>query len=1188
MRVLIVDDHEVVRRGVRSLLLSQKKYEICGEAVDGEDALEKARELKPDVIVMDVSMPRLNGLEATRLVRAALPHCEVLILSQHESPEMARQAMNAGARGYIVKRTVAKDLVTALEKVSRHEAFFDSVLLETANRETGTAGHLDVQEILQRSAAFERALRESEQLYRSTFELAAVGVANVRPDGRWLRVNKKVCEILGYSEAELMQMTFQEITHPEDLAADLAETEKLLRGEQNMFSMEKRYVRKDGSPVWVNLTVSVARDTSGHVKHFISVIEDIHERRDAEEMRARLAAIVESSDDAIISKDLNGIILSWNAGAMRIFEYTAAEVIGRPITILIPSDRMDEEAQILQKLRRGERIEHYETVRVTKSGKKIDVSLTISPIRNPEGQVVGASKIARDITARKQVEDALRESQAQLALALDSSQTAIFDWDVVNRQGKWNPQMVAIYGFQPAAEHITAEEWRALFHPDDARRLAEEAQAIWDDKNQDKFNFEFRVAGAGGQTRWILSQGRIVRDARGRALRMVGTHSDITERKRVERAVRESEERFRAILETTPECVKLLAPDGTLLHMNLPGLKMVGAEVAAGVVGSSVYDLIAPEDRARFQAFNERVCRGEKGTIEFDLVGLNGKRRHMETHAAPLHNPDGSIVHLGVTRDITERKQAEEALRQQRERFSMVAQASQLGFWFCDLPFDKLTWDARVKEHFWLSPDADVTLDTFYDRLHPDDRERTRETIANCIEKNSFYDIEYRTVAPDGREKWIRAIGRAFYDANGTPRSFDGLTLDITDRKQAAERERKMAAESVAATAKFRAVFEQTTVFAGIMTKDGVLFEANRLCLEACGYQADEVLGKPFWETPWWRNFPESRDKIRAATPLAAQGVPYREMLHYSWADGTERLVDFALYPIVDDKGEIIFLHPTGVDLTDLKRAEENYRKLAETLDAEVRTRTRELEERNADVLRQSEQVRDLSLLLMKTQDEERRRIARELHDSAGQTLTVLGISLAQFLDDVGAMTPVLASAGEQITGLVQQLHQEIRTTSYLLHPPLLDETGLASALSWYVQGLIERSGLQIELDVSENVGRLPADLELAIFRLVQESLTNVHRHSGSRTARIGITRDARGVHIEVRDEGRGIAPARMAEIQTRGSGLGIRGLQERLRQFHGEMRIESAGTGTRVLADIPVPRKDRVPHVVPLQATAI
>ena len=391
MRLLLVDDHEVVRRGVRSLLSDQIGWDVCGEAVDGQDAIEKARELKPDLIVMDVSMPRLNGLEATRQLRNVLPHCEVLILSQHESSEMARQALKAGARGYVVKSSISRDLISAVAKASRHEYFFDPAVLD----QTPTA-HTDVQEILQRSAAFERALSESEELYRSTFELTAVGIAHVSPQGKWLRVNKQLCEILGYREPELLRRTFQDITHPDDLAADLAQTEKVRTGELQTYSSEKRYVRKDGSFVWINLTVSGVRDAEGKLKYFISVIEDIGER--------------------------------------------------------------------------------------------------------------------------KRVEEALRESQKQLALALTASRTAMFDWDVVERRGKWNLEMAAIYGFQPKGEFVTVEEWMSLFHPDDRGRLGKEAEQVWADKQKENFDFEFRTVPRQGEIRWISSHGRVLRDAQGVAL----------------------------------------------------------------------------------------------------------------------------------------------------------------------------------------------------------------------------------------------------------------------------------------------------------------------------------------------------------------------------------------------------------------------------------------------------------------------------------------------------------------------------------------------------------------------------------------------------------------------------------------------------------------------------------------------
>jgi len=231
-----------------------------------------------------------------------------------------------------------------------------------------------------------------------------------------------------------------------------------------------------------------------------------------------------------------------------------------------------------------------------------------------------------------------------------------------------------------------------------------------------------------------------------------------------------------------------------------------------------------------------------------------------------------------------------------------------------------------------------------------------------------------------------------------------------------------------------------------------------------------------------------------------------------------------------------------------------------------VRARTRELEE-------QSNQVRELSWRLLRSQDEERRHIARELHDSVGQTLTILDINFELFMQEAGYKSSEVTSKIEEIQKTVQQLHREIRTTSYLLHPPLLDESGLYSAISLYLQGLRERSALEVRFEISEQFGRLPSELELAIFRLVQESLTNIHRHSGSKTASIRIDRESNQITLDIRDQGKGMSSERMAEIQSGRSGVGISGMRERLRQFEGTMNIESDSSGTRIFATIPLPK---------------
>ncbi len=284
-------------------------------------------------------------------------------------------------------------------------------------------------------------------------------------------------------------------------------------------------------------------------------------------------------------------------------------------------------------------------------------------------------------------------------------------------------------------------------------------------------------------------------------------------------------------------------------------------------------------------------------------------------------------------------------------------------------------------------------------------------------------------------------------------------------------------------------------------------------------------------------------------------------------------LLDIALTisPVRDASGKIIGASKIARDITQRKRierelreSEERYRTLADALDTQVQFRTQELERRNSE-------LRDLSGRLMEAQDVERRHIARELHDSAGQSLAALGMLLARISEDAKKDPAQLAKNVQSAEELVQHLTKEIRTTSYLLHPPTLDEIGISSALSWYVQGLAERGSLQIDLKVPENFGRLPSEMELVIFRLVQESLTNIHRHSGSKTAQIRIEREGDNVKVEVEDQGSGMSPERLAEIQSQGTGVGIRGMRERVRHFHGDLVIESNSSGTKVCATLPL-----------------
>ncbi|TXI04255.1 MAG: PAS domain S-box protein [Rhizobium sp.] len=249
----------------------------------------------------------------------------------------------------------------------------------------------------------EQALRDSEERLRAVISQSATGIAQCELDGRFVLVNGRFCEIVGYSESELLGMRMHDITYPDDLRENTRLFEQMMATGES-FEIEKRYVRKDGSLVWVANSVSGLRDGSGRIQRVAGVVIDINERKRAQEVERRLAAIIASSDDAILSTDLNMVITSWNTGAERLYGQSAEEAIGRSVMMLVPEDRSNEEPAILARIRAGQKVEPYETKRRCRNGELVDVLLSVSPIYDAYGRIVGASKIAHDISAKKEAE----------------------------------------------------------------------------------------------------------------------------------------------------------------------------------------------------------------------------------------------------------------------------------------------------------------------------------------------------------------------------------------------------------------------------------------------------------------------------------------------------------------------------------------------------------------------------------------------------------------------------------------------------------------------------------------------------------------------------------------------------------------------------------------------------------------
>jgi PAS domain S-box-containing protein len=470
-------------------------------------------------------------------------------------------------------------------------------------------------------------------------------------------------------------------------------------------------VRADGEKFQIEASVSQIESMGRNL--FTVILRDVTERKRAEELRERLAAVVDSSLDAVISKTLNGTITAWNRGAGRIFGYSAAEALGKSMQMLMPPDRAREEADILESIGRGENVEHFETVRVRKDGGLIDVSATISPIRDGSGAIVGASGIARDITARKRVEQALREKEHLLSESQRMAHLGSWSVDLTDpaRPMFWSEEVYRIFGVLQKTCTPTLETFMAQIVPEDhlpVRRWIAACEA-----GEKPGDIDYRIILPDGGTRYILGRGELQCDVRNRRMQVAGSVQDITDRRRVEDALRESEERFEAMVNGIPQLAWMAEADGSIFWYNQRWYEYTGTglEQMRGWGWQSVHDpAVLPAVMEKWQG---AIATGQPFEMEFPLRGANGVFHTFLTRTMPVRDSAGGVVRwFGTNTDISDRKHAEDALacqaqelarsrlalEQQRVMFKLVLDSMGEGLIAADLQGRFLLWNDAAKE----------------------------------------------------------------------------------------------------------------------------------------------------------------------------------------------------------------------------------------------------------------------------------------------------------------------------------------------------------------------------------------------------------------------------------------------------------------------------------------------------------
>ncbi|WP_435626695.1 PAS domain S-box protein [Candidatus Ferrigenium straubiae] len=746
----------------------------------------------------------------------------------------------------------------------------------------------------------------------------------LRPDGSTCvpcasEATREIYELFRLDPAELREDASRMFlpVHPEDREGLMASIRASAQ-DLTPFQHEYRLKFDDGTVRWLRGNGLPQREADGSTL-WQGFLTDITESKNGEERlrqsEEKLRAYLDNISDTVWLIDANLNMAYVSPSVTRLLGILPVELVGRPSALVIHPDDMNAVINAQRYVMEHPGEPYTTRYRVShKDGRWIDVESTgVNLFANPA--INGVLVTMRDITEHKQLETALRHSEETLSVAQSVAQIGSWFLDIPANRLEWSSEAYRIFG-TPQQDAINMETFVAIVHPDDrdfVLRAWGEAMA------GTPYDIEHRIA-VDGKERWVRERARIERDPEGRPLTGIGTVQDITERKRVEEALRTSEHRYRLLVESSPLCIHEIDLEGRIQSMNRAGLDMLGLKDARNVCGLSYLGAVSRQDAESVSALmQDAISNGTSSYFEF--VAAGDMSRHFKSCFIPIKDEGGKVLKLmGITEDITERKKIEDELKQTKERYDFATAIGKVGTWDWNPATGDLVWSDETFRLMGFAPGSVApSYELFLGKVHPDDRESLDNAVRAALRDRKAYAMDCRIVADSGKELACHVTGKVEFDAKDQPVRMLGTIHDITERKAGEERLRKSEANQ-------RAILDNSPYLTWLKDPAGRYLKVNKAYAAHARLEDTlQVVGLTDFDL-WPKELAEKYRANDAEVMASCQ----QQRIEEPSLDGDRMLwVETFKSPVIDENGNLLGTVGFARDITERKQAEEQIRNLA-------------------------------------------------------------------------------------------------------------------------------------------------------------------------------------------------------------------------------------------------------------------